>query len=112
MTGLKPTLSKGEHNEPLALEPRELFDPCILGQAQRFDSYFLVYDQQCVIKAIATDAGTDWETALEHFLFNVVGSWVGQGTPAFQLPLPEDGPPDWEAQPPGPDDPGYEPGPG
>lgn len=71
----------------LLLEPRAMYDRCLLGIARRFTSTFAVYDEECVLDAIAADADDDDEdpttTAREHYEFNIVGGWVGDGTPAF-----------------------------
>jgi hypothetical protein len=76
-----------ENEEDLALmEPREKFDPCIVGVAQRFNSRFVVYDKEKVLAVFAADQTDDDDpatSALEFFEFNVVGAWVGEGTPAF-----------------------------
>lgn len=74
-----------EH-EVLLLEPRELFDPCIVGLGQRFTAFFAIYDQEAVIAALIGDAQDPDEAEVEahdHFEFNIVGSWAGDGTPAF-----------------------------
>lgn len=81
------------------MEPRSQYDPCILGVAQRFNSHFIVYDRECVMEVIRADVESDDDSdddpsliAEEHFSFNVVGGWVGEGTPAFLSNMPEDVP--------------------
>jgi hypothetical protein len=58
-----------------------------LGVAQRFNSYFAVYDADRCIE-IFMESGSSYEEAVEHFEFNVVGAWVGEATPAFIKLLP------------------------
>ena len=74
-------------DEPLALEPRTQFDGAILGLARRFTSEFLVYDEQLVLDALVAEADPEDDdpevSAREHYEFNIVGGWVGEGTPAF-----------------------------
>ena len=82
-----------DDEEALALEPREQFDPAIVGIARRFHSTFLVYDLEHILRILAVemDDDDDPETAArEHFEFNIVGGWVGEGTPAFMEPWSEE----------------------
>jgi len=59
------------------------YDDAILGVGQRFNSFFVVYDQTKVIEALMKAGQMDEEEALEYFGFNVVGGWVGEATPCF-----------------------------
>lgn len=75
-------------DELLALEPRDDYDPAIVGIARRFHDSFLVYSEPKLLEIIETemdDEGPD-EAAREHFEFNIVGAWVGDTTPAFLTP--------------------------
>jgi len=71
----------------LLLEPREMYDKCILGVARRFNDRFVMYDQNCVLNAMAEsmipDGGDAWVEAVEFFEYNTVGAWVGEHTPGF-----------------------------
>ena len=89
MSGLNPeTLELAAELELLFMEPREVYDSCIVGVAQRFNDYFLVYSKTKVLARIiegspgAEDPETD---ANEYFDFNVVGGWFGEGTAAYLL---------------------------
>jgi hypothetical protein len=85
----------------LFMEPREQFDPAILGIGQQFNRRFVVYDKGKVLEILAQDhdcaiedhACTDdpRDAALEHFEFNIVGAWVGDHTPAFLEKLDDAG---------------------
>lgn len=43
----------------------------------------LVYDSRAIVANLQTADGLSEEEAWEHFEFNIVGAWVGQGTPLF-----------------------------
>jgi len=84
-----------DDDDILLLEPRALFDPCLLGYARRFNQTFAVYSEEAVLLAIAgtmePSEGEDPEDlAREYFEFNVVGGWVGEGTPAFLSSPPDE----------------------
>ena len=66
-----------------------MFDPALLGIGRRFNATFAVYDEHkvlSIVEAGLTDLDPEdnsWEIAREHYEFNIVGAWVGEGTPAF-----------------------------
>ena len=63
-------------------DERERFEPAILGIAHRFGMQPIVaYDYRKVIEIFAEDMSH--EEAQEYFDFNVIGAWVGEGTPIF-----------------------------
>lgn len=81
------------------LEPRAQFDRCIVGLVERFDHEFVLYDRQCVVGALAADLSPDDDedadadrAAEEWFSVNILGSWLGDGTPGF-LTRPSPAPP-------------------
>jgi hypothetical protein len=61
------------------------FDDAILGIAQRFTTFFVVYDRAQVIRTLQTRDGMTAEEAEEFFEVNIVGAWVGDGTPGFLI---------------------------
>jgi len=64
------------------------FDSCFIGYFQRVGSIHLaVYDYGLCIDLLMKE-GMSWEDATEHMEFNVVGGWVGEGTPAFMHRTP------------------------
>jgi hypothetical protein len=73
----------------LVLEPREMYDPCIVGVVQQFNTRFVVYSKKKVLEALVGDLG-DIESALEWWGFNMVGGWLGPMTPGY-LEDTEDG---------------------
>tara|TARA_R110000796_G_scaffold21969_2_gene64134 strand:- start:4705 stop:4932 length:228 start_codon:yes stop_codon:yes gene_type:complete len=61
----------------------EGFDGAILGLGRRCgQSDLLVYDADKCVAILMKDGMTD-EEAMEYFEYNVVGSWMGEGTPIF-----------------------------
>ena len=59
------------------------FDDAILGLGRRCGQIdLLVYDVDKCIAILMKDGMTD-EEAMEYFEFNVVGAWMGEGTPIF-----------------------------
>jgi hypothetical protein len=80
------------------LDPAETFDRYVLGVATRFNQTFLVYDRDAVISHFEGE-GMTLDEAEEYFSFNVVGAWVGDGTPAFLTRWEPDG--DASVRPPG-----------
>ncbi len=63
-------------------DERDRFEPAIIGIAHRFGMQPIVaYDYRKVIEVFAEDM--DYEEAVEYFDFNVIGAWVGEGTPIF-----------------------------
>lgn len=76
--------------EILLMEPQEQFNPCLVGIVERFNSVFVVYSKKCILESLAAEMDPDPDyppdiAALEHYSFNIVGGWVGDGTPAFML---------------------------
>lgn len=71
-------------DEYLRLEPREDFDACIVGVSRRFNDTVLLYSTQKILDMLVAQ-GMEPEDADEHFEFNIVGGWLGSGTPIFLL---------------------------
>ena len=68
------------------LNPKALkadgFDDAILGISTRIgDDSLIAYDYDKCIKILQKDLS--YEEAVEYMEFNVVGSYVGEGTPIF-----------------------------
>jgi len=80
---LDDAMSHLEDNEALLMDPQDQFNPCIVGIGYRFNhGPVAVYDIDKVIQAFVADGMTE-EGAYEHYEFNVIGGWVGDGTPIF-----------------------------
>jgi hypothetical protein len=86
------------HPDALLLEPREWYDACVVGLAVRHDGDYwnayrgddaplvAVYDYDLLVDAFLThgagpEAGCSYEEAREFVDFNMVGAWLGSGTP-------------------------------
>ena len=65
-------------------------DDAIIGVSRRFGrGPIIAYDvQKCL--AIYMKQGMTYEEAVEYFDFNVIGMWVGDGTPEF-IEVPDSG---------------------
>lgn len=92
---------EAENPDALLLEPREMYDPCVVGMTDEARDHWprepgfmvAVYDANKCIEAIANEIvhenspaleGEDiWCMAVEHFEFNTSGAWMGQHTPTF-----------------------------
>ena len=61
------------------------YDDCVIGLAYQHTRPLIVYSKKKVIERLMEDMGRD--DAEEFFQFNIVGSWVGDGTPMFIEPL-------------------------
>ena len=57
------------------------FEDAFIGVSSRFGSSEPVatYDRDACIEILMRDG----EAAVDHFEYNVAGSWVGEGTPIF-----------------------------
>ena len=57
------------------------FDDAIIGVGRSFDKYKVIYDKSKVIKKLMEDMTC--EEAEEYFEYNIIGAYVGDGTPMF-----------------------------
>ena len=58
------------------------FDDCVIGIVHSFGGEaILAYDYHKVIKTLMKDMSE--EDAIEHFNYNIVGSYVGKKTPIY-----------------------------
>jgi hypothetical protein len=73
-------------DEYLRLEPRESYDPCIVGVARRFNDTVLVYSLRAIRDMHVRDGMTP-EEAEEYVEVNTLGAWMGDKTPIFLLDL-------------------------
>jgi len=66
------------------------FDEAILGVARRACKNDVVaYDVDLCIQELMKE-GLSCEDAVDHFEYNVVGGWVGEGTPIFVQRMDKD----------------------
>ena len=61
------------------------FDTCVVGHtvAQPGRPALIIYDYERCITVLMGRDGMEYGEAVEFMDFNVVGSWVGEGTPVF-----------------------------
>ena len=60
------------------------YDDCIIGLVERFGMEpVFCYDKEKIVTKIMQRDEISFEQAIEHFEYNIVGSWVGKGTPCF-----------------------------
>jgi len=60
------------------------FNDAIMGIVQRCGQDDVVlYDTDKVIGGLMNGDGMSYEEAVEYFEFNILGAWMGEGTPAF-----------------------------
>lgn len=90
-------IAESSEEDVLLMEPRSEYDKCLVGIVERFNSMFVVYSKKCVMEYLVSEAtddpsdpdrDTDYPpelAAIEHYQFNIVGGWLGEGTPAFML---------------------------
>tara|TARA_R110000823_G_scaffold189138_1_gene321028 strand:- start:144 stop:383 length:240 start_codon:yes stop_codon:yes gene_type:complete len=67
------------------------FNDAIIGVGSRCGKDdILVYDNDKIISILMKKDGMTFEEALEYFHFNILGSWVGEGTPMFLRKIEDD----------------------
>ena len=68
----------------MMLEPREIYDKAIVGVVERINLTAFCYDTQEILNILAEPVyRMNPEEALEHFEFNIRGSYVGEHSPLF-----------------------------
>ena len=62
-------------------------DNCIMGVIERFgmEQPVLLYSHKMILEELQDDMSE--EEAMEWFEYNILGAWMGDGTPAFLLTL-------------------------
>jgi len=79
-TAKRETLSEVNENALFA----DGFEEALIGIVERFGQEpVALYDRDMCIEILKRDM--DEDEAEEFFCFNVIGSWVGEGTPAFAI---------------------------
>lgn len=59
------------------------FDEALVGIVHRFGQMPLAaYDRTKIIEILMRD-GIGYQEATEYYEFNMIGAWVGEGTPVF-----------------------------
>ena len=62
-------------------------DDAVIGLTRDMKSgtYRVVYDTHRVIQVLMNDQGLDYDDACEHLEVNIVGAYVGDGTPVWSF---------------------------
>lgn len=64
------------------------FDDCIIGIASRCGQPDLVvYDSVKIVDKLVLRDGMSYEDAVEFYEYNILGAWVGEGTPLYITPI-------------------------
>jgi hypothetical protein len=71
-----------EHDDNLIVLEGPEFDKAIIGICDTFKGMAVAYDRETVIKVLM-ESGMNEEEAEEYFLFNTLGSYVGEHTPVY-----------------------------
>lgn len=81
---------KEENPEAMLLDG---FDEAIIGVCRRFGQQATVaYDYNKIIEILTEDGIMNEQEAIEYFEFNIIGAWVGDGTPVFvEMPAKPNG---------------------
>jgi hypothetical protein len=65
------------------------FDDCITTVVESIHGRHVVYNQGKVINKLMSRDGMDREEAVEFYYYNIVGAYVGEMTPMFDLQTPD-----------------------
>lgn len=62
-------------------------DDAVIGLTRdaKSGAYRVVYDTHRVIQVLMNDQGFDYDDACEHLEVNIVGAYVGDGTPVWSF---------------------------
>ena len=77
---------KDNYPDLVVLEPRKLFNSCIVGIVERINLTCLCYDVDLIIFALMDDPDSSFKhtaDAWEHYEFNIRGSFMGENSPVF-----------------------------
>jgi hypothetical protein len=74
---------EAENEELMFLEPQATFDECVLGVVERCGQEACVLYSEAKVLAVLEQSGMEAEDAMEHFDYNILGSYVGEKTPMY-----------------------------
>ncbi len=77
--------------DAMLLEPRARYDRCIVGITRRpidhwpraEHQWVAIYDSDLLTHVVMEDDGVEHSLAAEHVSVNIMGAWVGEGTPVY-----------------------------
>ena len=58
-------------------------EEALIGTGRQFTQELMVYSVEKVLEILMTRDGMSYEDAREFYEFNIVGAYVGTGTPVF-----------------------------
>ena len=58
-------------------------EEALIGTGRQFTQELMVYSVEKVLEILMTRDGMSYEDAREFYEFNIVGAYVGAGTPVF-----------------------------
>jgi hypothetical protein len=62
------------------------YDDAIIGYVEQFGRPpIALYDKELLLAIMVEREGMAYEDAIEHYEYNIFGSWVGDYTPAFAV---------------------------
>ena len=81
---LRPSMEIWEETYPdlMYLEPRDVYDEAIAGIVERINLTAICYDTQEILEILQGE-GMSQEDSIEHFEYNIKGSYVGEHSPVF-----------------------------
>ena len=72
-----------ESINPEAAYPSDMKE-AIIGYVERSGEMpIILLDREKCLDILMKDSNMTYDEAIEYFEFNTIGSWVGEGTPAF-----------------------------
>ena len=75
-------------DDVMVLEPSQ-FDEAIVGTVQRVDrSPVVCYSVDKIVEILMED-GMSQEEAYEYYEYNILGAYIGEGTPMFLASIPD-----------------------
>jgi hypothetical protein len=88
-------LSEEKFEELAALNPEALLvdglNEAVIGFGHQFSNApVAIYDYDKCIEIYMRDNGWDYDEAMEWMSFNVIGAWMGEGTPIFMTKFEEE----------------------
>ena len=75
---------QGMSGDALLLEPREIYDPCVIGTCAV--SGRAIYDVSKIISAFSEANGCSLEESEEYVDFNILQDYMGTHTPIYLFP--------------------------
>jgi len=88
-------LSEEKFEELAALNPEALLvdglNEAVIGFGHQFSNApVAIYDYDKCIEIYMRDNGWDYDEAMEWMSLNVIGAWMGEGTPIFMTKFEEE----------------------